>query len=533
MSVDKFNLGDYSGGLNTLDGQPVYTTGAGVPLGAPPGGPTELTSVEWADNSVNVQMIGSGKSIRSRKPFQYVLSQFFVDEPIRSLMRYKTSGSDELIGYDSIGRVFYISYALGTYSKTSLLTPLSGAFMGFEQSTDSTGVDYVWFQNGGGMTPRKMKISDHSVSNWGGTPPHGQVLKSWKNRMVIVETGFPARIRFSKINDPENWPSTNFIDIKSVDDELDEIVALENIGEDLLVFKRNSVWRIYDSTNFQNERIGAVGADNMYAVAKVVDRVYWFSSIGRLYSTDGTDVTHESERIAPITVDAFTRLFFTQVPRLLATEDSRLILTVDRKMFEIHPLLTWQDDQGRSSPPWTAHTSNSKDFGDNPEPARFGAMAEWLPNGGIDNSGHYTPEIMISMQQATANSYGFSVVFSDYTRQDHFSDSSNALVPSLWASPWIAGGDEVVLKRALKLFITFWGNVKASIAADFNTAVEYESDDILVESANRTAQVKIARPVPAVRGRHFQVRLEPGAGNEEGTWEVHDIELGVRGANNK
>src|ERR1044072_2944458 len=111
--------------------------------------------MEWAENSFNTQIIGSGKSIRSRLPFEFVLSQTDNVGQIACMMRYRnqSAGAEEVITYSYAGRVSYISFLSGAYQKTSLQPGLPGLFMGFAQSSDSVGEPYIWFQDGS-MTPR-------------------------------------------------------------------------------------------------------------------------------------------------------------------------------------------------------------------------------------------------------------------------------------------------------------------------------------------------------------------------------------------
>lgn len=123
--------------------------------------------------------------------------------------------------------------------------------------------------------------------------PQGQCAISWKTMMII---GQGSRIRWSGLANPDSWPGNNFIDIKTLDDESDNIVGLEVLGENLLVFKKRSTWMIFDPVSFENRRLYSVGIINRRASTRVNDRVYWLSHDG-VFSTDGGDIKAESGKL--------------------------------------------------------------------------------------------------------------------------------------------------------------------------------------------------------------------------------------------
>lgn len=233
----------------------------------------------------------------------------------------------------------------------------------FEVASDSAGVIQLWMC-ATGVAGRKYNTVTGVTAAWGGTPPTGGVCKIWKNRMMMAGTnaaGTLLRLYFSDINNPESWPSTNFIDIKSTDDEDDAIIALEVIGENLLVFKRRSVWLVFDPISFENRRVGGQGCMCKDATCELDGRVYFVNKTG-MYSTDGNDIRYESKHIEPIFLDArrqtTTLTFFKGMgeidTHLLATTDGRIIMNSDvlsnGNIFIAYPRLA--DEQAGLRMPW-------------------------------------------------------------------------------------------------------------------------------------------------------------------------------------
>lgn len=66
----------------------------------------------------------------------------------------------------------------------------------------------------------------------------------WVAYTLESGTYYKNRVRFSKVNDAENWTATDYIDI-DVGEDGDFITAILPDGDRLLVFKQNSVYAIY------------------------------------------------------------------------------------------------------------------------------------------------------------------------------------------------------------------------------------------------------------------------------------------------
>lgn len=289
MPLNTAKIDDFSGGLNTEDP------------------PHELDTNEFQSTTHDWEVSGpKGQSLKVRRPIRrsavtsVALPAVGATTSITSLKTYRASAAfeDKLIGSNDEGGVWTIDItSAGSNVVVQKIAPTggtSGRTWMFAQAQDSGNAQVVWMLNGVG-TPQKMVISTGTVNNWGGTPPNGIMLIPWKNMMIISGVnGQTQRLYFSAINNPESWPATNFIDIKSTDDENDAITGLQVIGENLVVFKQRSVWLVFDSVTFENRRIGDIGCVNRFTCCRYLNQAYWLSLNGGFYSTDGENVKEES-----------------------------------------------------------------------------------------------------------------------------------------------------------------------------------------------------------------------------------------------
>lgn len=78
----------------------------------------------------------------------------------------------------------------------------------------------------------------------GGSPPSGMGLCAVANNYMFLGGGSANyRIRWSAVGDPETWPSNNYVDVGIGDGT--SVKALIPVGQDLLIFKDNSIYKLY------------------------------------------------------------------------------------------------------------------------------------------------------------------------------------------------------------------------------------------------------------------------------------------------
>ncbi len=297
MSLSTYKLSDFLGGVNLVDEDEEVAV-------------NELAYIPTLE-SQNVLPISSGKGLASRDGNDPItttgtaLPNTNTDDVANRItnMAIAKQFSGAIVAWSSWGGAMGVFIPFGGANAEAVAASVAGGSeWDFEYTTDVSGIDeYFWCYPTPGSAPmigpRKMDAGGVD-SAWAGVPAAATdgVIRIWKNRMIITHG---TRLYFSAIGNPESFPANNFVDIKSVDDDGDIIMGLEPIGENLLVFKRNSVWSIYDSTNFTNRRLFPVGVVSWRAITSLEDRVFWVSRNG-VYSTNGEDILLESHKLEPI-----------------------------------------------------------------------------------------------------------------------------------------------------------------------------------------------------------------------------------------
>lgn len=122
------------------------------------------------------------------------------------------------------------------------------------------------------------------------TVPLGFYAKWFHNYLFVANTtANPNRLFWSNLGDPTTFAGANFVDINPGDG--DQITGLSLIQDELLVFKRNTVWSItgFSGTSFSsttiatqntNGRIFGYGTVSGLSVIPVGNDVYYFSMLG-------------------------------------------------------------------------------------------------------------------------------------------------------------------------------------------------------------------------------------------------------------
>lgn len=116
-------------------------------------------------------------------------------------------------------------------------------------------------------------------------------------------TNYPNRIRWSHPNSPENWASTDFIDIN---DGSSGITALAVFAGHLLVFKHNAVYAVfgYDSDSFQVVEVSrTVGSANHHSICTTERAVYFYSPAQGLMMYTGQGIIDLFQPIRPAIED--------------------------------------------------------------------------------------------------------------------------------------------------------------------------------------------------------------------------------------
>lgn len=336
MGLKRFQLGDFSGGLNTKDN----------PLSLKPNEARDLLNVIITERGALEQRAGKTLFSASGLPAQ-------APDHIRNW--YPTPAIKFLMA--SINGTIYSGTVAGVF--TSRFAGTAGTVWAMEQMQDAAGTNYLWAMNGTD-TPQKL-TSAPTASAWSGSPPNGTMMRVWKNRMCVAGVAAnPQRLHYSTIGNPELPSPYNFVDIRTSEDDIDPITWLEVVGDFLIVFKSQSIWAVYDSNTFANRRLGSPGCVDRFMSCVSEGRLYWFHRSG-VWSTDGnTEPRFESERIENLILDNVNYAQLSKV-RMAASRDRRVFValpfgasTTNNRLLELIPYLREGEDKS-SNGAWTMH----------------------------------------------------------------------------------------------------------------------------------------------------------------------------------
>jgi hypothetical protein len=117
--------------------------------------------------------------------------------------------------------------------------------------------------------------------------PHGSFAIWFHNFLFVAGVAsYPNRLYWSDLDDPTDFSTgvTGYIDINENDG--DEIIGLNILKDELLVFKRNRIWSLtgFGTTTFTvadiNENISGFGAVSHRGIVNIGNDVIYMSSVG-------------------------------------------------------------------------------------------------------------------------------------------------------------------------------------------------------------------------------------------------------------
>jgi len=137
--------------------------------------------------------------------------------------------------------------------------------------------------------------------------PKGSCMAVWQNKVwVSGHAAAPARLYFSDVGSVTSWTASSFNDLREKDTQpivaLSGAAGVDTIGRPgLLVFKRESTYRVYDSTTGAYQTVDSrIGAASALSVVTLNNRTIALSQHG-LYWTDGVNpMKNAGERFEPL-----------------------------------------------------------------------------------------------------------------------------------------------------------------------------------------------------------------------------------------
>lgn len=261
---------------------------------------------------------------------------------------HSTTGTNQLLAAarNSGDTLTELHFNSGTGNFTQVQTAAGNVeFAGSQRPQAVTFNDNTYVVNGSFLSSEGTK----SAVKWAGsnnatslTPdidgsdghfPNARYVATWGEYVWVaytVESGttHANRVRFSKINDAENWTGTDFFDV-DVGEHGDFITGILPDGDRLLVFKQNAVYAVFgfsrDTFEVQNLTRTAGCLDGTSPVATTVGVFFWYGQDG-VYLLSRDRVTWAFERLKPAVDD--TTLTFGTAPSLMWF-DERLWVSAD------------------------------------------------------------------------------------------------------------------------------------------------------------------------------------------------------------
>lgn len=494
MGLQRFPVSDFRGGLNTKDGA------------------FALESNE-AQDLMNVTL-----SLRG------VLSQR------AGKVRFDTSGfpaakfAEHLKAwYPTVGTSFLIASCDGTIYSSTVGGVLTSRQVGtaasvwhLESMQNAAGAQRLWAANG--VDPPRQFDSTLASSLWGGAPPTGSMMRVWKNRMVMSGVAAqPQRLYYSAIGDPETALGTNFIDIRSSDDDLDPITWLELIGDYLVVFKKQSVYVISDSNTFSFRRLGGPGCEDRFQSAQVKGRCYYFSRSG-IWSIDGIRPPRmDSEKIENYITGNLNTAAIAKV-RVAPTRDRRLMVAlpfgasaVNNRLLEFIPdLVAVEDVTDPRGGAWSVHDLACSSL------ATFRAST-------------------------TDEFYGGSTAVSKIHKLFTGTNDEGVAIASWWQGAWRPLISEEPFERIRRVNVEMSGQMTFELYQDFATGIRFSKFMIVPIPADSpwdggtwdggiwdaTTAVALVRARPEKRGRYHSLRFQNSVLDK--TFSIYAAEIALRG----
>ena len=344
--LESFVYSDFSGGLNTNDG----------PFELDDNEAQDLLNVSLTQRGALEKRAGKTRFDTSGMPGGVVVGAEHLRSWYPGASKFLMASIDgKLYSFDAAGAC------------TLRVTGTSPAVWSMEQMQNAAGAEMLWAVNGVDQ-PRKI-TPGFVVANWGAGSPAitSSIIRVWKNRMVVSAGAYGVapltmRVDFSKIGDPETFGANDFQIIKGSEEDVEPITWLEVLGDNLIVFKKNSVWSIYaEPPNIALKRLGEPGCQDRFQTCVVGDRVYWWSRNG-VWSTDGVEApVYESKAIENFILENHNFALASKV-RLCSSRDRRVFvaLAIDSSSIGNNQMLELvtdlQDDSGNSvQGPWLRH----------------------------------------------------------------------------------------------------------------------------------------------------------------------------------
>lgn len=159
-------------------------------------------------------------------------------------------------------------------------------------------------------------INGSEQGDWDGTTftsnradfPIGKHMKWFHNYLFVANSSsFPSRLYWSDLGDPLTFDTDNYVDINPGDG--DEITGLGTLPDQLLVFKKNTIWSItgFSGASFSattiaaqntNSKITGYGCVAPYSIVSTGNDIYFMSFLGDVPHIRSLRLTQYAETLS-------------------------------------------------------------------------------------------------------------------------------------------------------------------------------------------------------------------------------------------
>ena len=433
---------------------------------------------------LNVEVDPRG-GVRRRNGVTKVNATALTDDII-SLFTHYEAGQNQILASvnpstaPSTTEVFWNEDASGDFFGPMERTTGTLVFSGSQPATGVTFNDYTYIVNG------SMLASPHATGSaiqWHGsnalpgsypgymTPdldgsdghfPCARYTTTWAEHVWVAYTEElidgtqKNRVRFSKVNDAENWTATDYIDI-DIGEDGDHITAIIPDADRLLVFKQNSIYAIYgfsrDSWEVRNLTRTAGCREGTQPVAATAGVFFWYAEEG-IYIVSYDDVAWVFERIRPaMTYDVGQPALTLDTPPSLMWSGERLWVSVDYQSNDglsesnqnnRRNMFVWDPSLGPTGA-WVRHDINAR------------SLLAYRPSGGTHSG--------IAATSAITGPAAFTRIskVDDQTADVDTYDASYNEINSYYQTGWFIGNRPTFPKR--------WGKTRTVLLADNDTRI--------------------------------------------------------------
>jgi len=389
-----------------------------------------------------------------------------------------TSGSDSTLHYATTGNFTQITVGGPAVTMTGAQPPRAVTFNestyivnGSLFDTDKSTVKFSGVAAASALTA-DIDGSDGHFPCARYTTTWGQFV--WVGYTVESGTTYRNRVRFSKVNDAENWTATDYIDI-DIGEDGDYITAVLPDADRLLVFKQNSVYAVYgfsrDSFEVRNVTRTAGCRDGSQPVASNAGVFFWYAEDG-VYLLAYDSVVWAFERLKPKIDD--TSITFNTAPSLMWF-DERLWVSVDYTSGESvagaaqtnrRNMFVWDPSLGPTGA-WTRYDANGR------------SLLAYRPSGAT-----HLGIVAVSEWSGTAAFTRIAKV-NQNADVDLYDPSGSAVeIYSHYQTGWFSGNRPTFLKR--------WGKTRTVMLADNTMTVVmgiYKDYDLSSEAVNQSQTI--------------------------------------------